>query len=586
MDADDLPPSLADDAFVMLDPSVEVLGVEVAGGSLLCQGDLGVGMVVPPGEGLLDFVRSLMGRPIAVGALRADYDDRALIDEMLSSLLGRGFAHLTAREAPSDDELARLRAAHRARTARTLRRPVVIDLDDPAPLDQRCAAWRAAQTASEVLLRGARLADHEASLDALAARRAAGTLRAHHVVVRTTDARCAPSTRAALVRLGTAVELDGVAWPAPDGPIAGLAELARARVATHVVMSPDASILDERARGRAAEWIRSEFVSGLCLRLDPEAVGCGAATDDALVRVFDAVRALEVVLGDVRVLNLPGDEVLLGNAASGPDEEEAEEAAAARRLRLAYLRWRIPLVTGLESNCPWAQVPEVEDRWVRATDDLLPNHPELLRLEPGSTIVDVCGGLGRVARRLAPAIGREGVIISVEMRRFLSERARRFACERNLTNLQFRPGLAQRLPLPDGSVDAAVAEWTGAIWELGLGPEMLEEMARVVRPGGRIAVTHRLVQLRLGALAQPWVQYDRIYRWIRDAFRHPHLTIVAERVWGQIVPSLGGVSASDWCEQFMPRLVNPDRGTFRHEDTVPESTRADVYLTVVAERHG
>ncbi len=580
MDADDLPPSLADDAFIMLDPAVEILGVEVAGGSLLCQADLGVGMVVPPGDGLLDFVRSLMGRPIAIGTLRADYDDRDLIDEMLSSLLGRGFAHLTAREPPSDDELARSRAAHRARTARTLRRPVVIDLDDSTPLEQRCAAWRAAETASEVQLRGARLADHEASLDALAARRAAGTLRAHHVVVRTTDARCDPGTRAALVRLGAAVELDGVAWPAPDGPIAGLAELARARVATYVIMSPDASILDERVRGRAADWIRSEFVSGLCLRLDAEAVGCGAATDDAFVRVFDAVRALEVVLGDVRVMNLPGDEVLLGNAAPGPDEEDA-----APRLRLAYLRWRIPLVKGFESNCPWAQVPEVEDRWIRSTDDLLPNHPELLRLGPGSTIVDVCGGLGRVARRLAPAIGREGIVISIEMRRFLSERARRFACERDLTNLQFRPGLAERLPLPDDSVDAAVNEWTGAIWELGLGPAMVKEMARVVRPGGRIAVTHRLIQLRLGALDQPWVQYDRIYRWVRDAFRHPHLTIVAERVWGQTLPSLGGVRASDWVEQYMPRLVNPNSGMFRHEDTDLESTRADVYLTVVAERH-
>lgn len=580
MDADDLPPSLADDAFIMLDPAVEILGVEVAGSSLLCQADLGVGMVVPPGDGLLDFVRSLMGRPIAIGTLRADYDDRDLIDEMLSSLLERGFAHLTAREPPSDDELARSRAAHRARTARTLRRPVVIDLDDSTPLEQRCAAWRAAEIASEVQLRGARLADHEASLDALAARRAAGALRAHHVVVRTTDARCDPGTRAALVRLGAAVELDGVAWPAPDGPIAGLAELARARVATYVIMRPDASILDERVRGRAADWIRSEFVSGLCLRLDAEAVGCGAATDDAFVRVFDAVRALEVVLGDVRVMNLPGDEVLLGNAAPGPDEEDA-----APRLRLAYLRWRIPLVKGFESNCPWAQVPEVEDRWIRSTDDLLPNHPELLRLGPGSTIVDVCGGLGRVARRLAPAVGREGVVISIEMRRFLSERARRFACERDLTNLQFRPGLAERLPLPDGSVDAAVNEWTGAIWELGLGPAMVKEMARVVRPGGRIAVTHRLIQLRLGALDQPWVQYDRIYRWVRDAFRHPHLTIVAERVWGQTLPSLGGVRASDWAEQFMPRLVNPNSGTFRHEDTDLESTRADVYLTVVAERH-
>jgi lysyl-tRNA synthetase class 2 len=97
-------------------------------------------------------------------------------------------------------------------------------------------------------------------------------------------------------------------------------------------------------------------------------------------------------------------------------------------------------------------------------------------------------------------------------------------------NLQFRPGLAQRLPLPDGSVDAAVSEWTGEIWRLGIGPAMVSEMARVVRPGGRIAVTHRLVQLRLGALDQPWVQYPDIYRWVRDAFLLPELTIVAENV--------------------------------------------------------
>jgi ubiquinone/menaquinone biosynthesis C-methylase UbiE len=244
--------------------------------------------------------------------------------------------------------------------------------------------------------------------------------------------------------------------------------------------------------------------------------------------VFDAVRALEIVLGDVRVLNLPGDEVLLGNAAPGPDEE-----AAARPLRLAYLRWRIPLVKGFEGTCPWAQVPEVEDRWIRATDDLLPNHPELLRLEPGSTIVDVCGGLGRVARRLAPAIGREGVIISIEMRRFLSERARRFACERDLTNLQFRPGLAERLPLPDGSVDAAVNEWTGAIWELGLGPAMVAEMARVVRPGGRIVVLESTEPRRglLAGLARWWhhSMVPRLGAWLsgRREYRYLQTSIAA-----------------------------------------------------------
>jgi ubiquinone/menaquinone biosynthesis C-methylase UbiE len=318
-------------------------------------------------------------------------------------------------------------------------------------------------------------------------------------------------------------------------------------------------------------------VSGLCLQLDPSAIA-----EEEFAGVLNAVRALEIVLGDVVVTNMPGDEVLLGNTDRG--WLGAETSDTARRFRLAYLRWRIPLIKALEGDNPWSQIPEGEDKLVRSAEDLLPNHPELLMLAPGSSIVDVCGGMGRVARRLAPAVGPHGIVISIELRRFLTERARRFAYEGNFTNLQFRPGRAERLPLPDNSVDAAVNEWTGAIWELGLGPTMVKEMARVVRPGGRIAVTHRLVQLHLDALDKPWVQYEQIYRWVRDAFRHPELTIVAERVWGQTVPSKGGENASLWVEQYMPRLVNPHDRIFPHEDPDRGSSLADVYLTMVAER--
>jgi SAM-dependent methyltransferase len=356
-------------------------------------------------------------------------------------------------------------------------------------------------------------------------------------------------------------------------------------------MRPDASILDDGVRARTAEWLIRASVSGLCVRLDPQVIWGGAAvTDAAIAGVLDAVRALEEVLGDVMVMDMPSDEVLLGNAARAPLAVDRSEVT--RRLRLAYLRWRLPIVKSFEGEFVWPQVPEVEDKWIRPSDDLLPNHPELLGLGPGSSIVDVCGGLGRVARRLAPAIGPDGVIVSIELRRVMTERARRFACERNLTNLQFRPGLAQRLPLPDSSVDAAVNEWTGVIWVLGLGPAMVNEMARVVRPGGRIAVTHRLVQLRLSTLDQPWVQYKDIYRQVRDAFQHPELTIVAERVWGQTVPSVAGENRRDWLEQYLPRLVTSTGGTLRHEDgnqegngdVDPSATIADVFLTLVAER--
>ena len=141
-----------------------------------------------------------------------------------------------------------------------------------------------------------------------------------------------------------------------------------------------------------------------------------------------------------------------------------------------------------EDENPWSQSPRSRTGWC-APQDLLPNSPELLGVGGGSTIVDLCGGFGRVARRLSPAAGVDGTVISIEKRRFVVERARRYALEGNFTNLQFRVGLADRLPLPDGVMDAAVNEWTRAIWELGLGPAMVSEMARVVRTGGRAAVT-------------------------------------------------------------------------------------------------
>jgi SAM-dependent methyltransferase len=563
--ADTSPQRLPDDASVVLNPAVEILNVEVNEDSFLCHTELNVGMVVPAGEGLLDFVRSLEGTPARVRALREEYDDQDLIEEMLSSLLGRGFAHVVSERGPV------------ARTA--LRRAVLIDLDVGAPLEEVCAQWRGGETAPEVLLRCVRLSDHTKMLGELADRRAAGTLRAHHVVARSPDVRCGADLIEFLVRLRASIELDGVEWPAAAGSPPGLADLAQACIDTHVVMAPGVSILDDRVRQRCIGWVRSEHVSGLCLRLDPLAFAEKDFGD-----VFDAVRALEIVLGDVVVTNLPGDEVLLGNTDRGWLAEDTSDQA--RRFRLAYLRWRIPLLRMLEGDCLWGQTPEVEEKWVRSEEDLLPNHPELLLLAPGCSVVDVCGGLGRVARRLSRAVGPEGTVISIELRRFLAERARRFAYEGNFTNLQFRPGRAERLPLRDGAVDAAVNEWTGAIWELGLGPTMVKEMARVVRPGGRIAVTHRVVQLQLDALDKPWVQYPRVYEWVREAFRHPQLAIVAQRVWGQIVPSKGGLNKGLWREQYVPRLVNPDDRIFPEESFDGGSLRADVYLTMIAERLG
>jgi ubiquinone/menaquinone biosynthesis C-methylase UbiE len=565
----------------MLDPAVEVLEAEIAEHRLLGHGHFEVGMVVPPGEGLLAFVTALTQQPINLGALRAQFDDQQIIDKMLASLRQHGFIHVTSQAKPSTEELAHFRNIAEQTRGQTLRRAIVLDLDVPISIEHLRTRLSAEGPAPEVLLRCARLADHKRILAELARLRQAGTVRMHHTVVQTSDLSGDRELCRSLIRLGASVNLEGVPWPAPDNPIPGLDEMTRNCVAVHALMTPDLSILDDAVRSRALAWAGSVFISGLCLRLEAEALWpAGNAEEDDFIGVFNAVRSIENEFGDVLIVNLPSDEVLLGNTASSSAPSRLSDFA--NSFRTSYLRWRLPLLKSCENDNSWSQTPEAEDKLVRAQEDLLPNHPELLLLRPGSVVVDVCGGLGRVARRLSPAVGEEGLIISIEMFRCLSDRARRFACERSITNLHFRPGLAQRIPLPDATADAAVNEWTGGIWELGLGPTMVREMARVVRPGGRIAVTHRLVQLHLASLGQPWIQYEEIYSWIREAFVHPELTIIAERVWGQIVPSLVGENATLWRKQYMPRLINPYEVVYKYDDS--PGPRADVYLTIIAQR--
>ncbi|WGS47904.1 methyltransferase domain-containing protein (plasmid) [Burkholderia sp. JSH-S8] len=572
--------TLGSDAFVMLDPSVEMLDVEIAEHRFLCHGDFEVGMTVPPGEGLSDFVAELAGKPVSVGALRKGFDDQHLIDTMLTALRQHGFLHVTSEGVPSADDLAQLRRS--ATESRRTRLCHTIDLHlDAVSADAIRARVDAESTAPQLLLRCTRIGDHASILAELARLRHAGRLRLHHTVVQAANPGCDADVVQSLRRLGAGVIVDDVAWPAPALPIAGVDALTRAGVPVHARMAPDRSFLDAATRARAVAWADEAGLCGLCLELDADVLWpAEQASETDFVGVFEAVHALDETFGDVCIVNLPSDEVLLGNASPSSRPEALSDLV--ERFRLAYLRWRLPLLKSFEGDNTFSQTPEAEEKLVRLREDLLPNHPELLDLGPGSVVVDVCGGNGRVARRLSPLVGPDGLVISIEMLRCVTDRARRFVCEQGYVNVQFRSGLAQRISLREGSADAAVNEWTGAIWQLGLGPAMVAEMARVVRVGGRIAVTHRLVRLPLHRLGQPWVQFDNIYALMRAAFDRPDLSIVIERVWGQTASTLAGEKASAWRKHYVPRLVNPFDVTYT-EDKDP-GPHADVCLTIIAER--
>jgi demethylmenaquinone methyltransferase/2-methoxy-6-polyprenyl-1,4-benzoquinol methylase len=102
-------------------------------------------------------------------------------------------------------------------------------------------------------------------------------------------------------------------------------------------------------------------------------------------------------------------------------------------------------------------------------------------LSPGGRALDVATGTGDLAIELARRVGADGEVIGSDFSEGMLELARRKAPE-----LRFEHGNALALPYDDDSFDAAAVGF-GARNFSDL-PQGLREMARVVRPGGRVVI--------------------------------------------------------------------------------------------------
>ena len=92
----------------------------------------------------------------------------------------------------------------------------------------------------------------------------------------------------------------------------------------------------------------------------------------------------------------------------------------------------------------------------------------------------------------AKMVGLEGRVIGVDMTPAMLEKARRAAGEARLSNVEFREGYAEDLPVDDGWADVVISNGV-----LNLMPDKaaaLEEMARVLGSGGRLQIGDILVQ--------------------------------------------------------------------------------------------
>jgi arsenite methyltransferase len=113
-------------------------------------------------------------------------------------------------------------------------------------------------------------------------------------------------------------------------------------------------------------------------------------------------------------------------------------------------------------------------------------------LTPGTRIVDIGCGAGIDSLIAAKMVGPNGRVIGVDMTPAMLQKAQKSAIEAGLGNVEFREGLAESLPVPDHWADVVISNGV-----LNLLPDKLaalQEMARVLKPTGRLQIGDILVQ--------------------------------------------------------------------------------------------
>jgi SAM-dependent methyltransferase len=118
---------------------------------------------------------------------------------------------------------------------------------------------------------------------------------------------------------------------------------------------------------------------------------------------------------------------------------------------------------------------------------------DALAIRPGESVLEVGCGSGVIMRELARRTQGANRLIGRDMSPYLLREAHALTQRAGLLDyIDFGEGRAEALPLPDGAVDVALSS---TVFEEGEADRMLAEIVRVTRPGGRVGIVVRAIDM-------------------------------------------------------------------------------------------